>query len=137
AIVLDLPPGLPPLRADERQVRQVLFNLVSNAVKFTPAGGQVAIGARYEPGAGLRITVKDTGIGITPEDLPRILEPFVQVDSSLARQHPGTGLGLPTAKAIMELHGGTLELTSTVGVGTEAAAIFPPDRVVGSDRDAA
>jgi PAS domain S-box-containing protein len=137
AIVLDLPPGLPPLRADERQVRQVLFNLVSNAVKFTPVGGQVAIGARYEPGAGLRITVKDTGIGIAPEDLPRILEPFVQVDSSLARQHPGTGLGLPTAKAIMELHGGTLELTSTVGVGTEASAIFPPDRVVGSDRNAA
>ncbi|HEX2647161.1 MAG TPA: PAS domain-containing sensor histidine kinase, partial [Candidatus Dormibacteraeota bacterium] len=133
SVKLDLSPELPPLRADERQLRQVLFNLVSNAVKFTPEGGHIEIAARFDPQAGLRITVADTGIGIAPADLPRVLEPFVQVDSSLARQHAGTGLGLPTAKAIMELHGGALELTSAVGVGTEAAAIFPTERAGGGD----
>ena len=78
----------------------------------------------------MRITVADTGIGIAPENLQRVFEPFVQIDNSLSRQQPGTGLGLPAVKAIMELHGGSLELRSVVGVGTEATAIFPPERAV-------
>lgn len=127
---IDLMAGLPLLRADERRIRKVLFNLIGNAVKFTHPAGCIDIRARFDPQAGVRITVADTGIGIAPEDLERVLEPFVQIDNSLSRQHAGTGLGLPAVKAIMELHGGALELTSAVGGGTEATAVFPPERAV-------
>ena len=123
---IDLIPELPLLRADERKTRQVLFNLIGNAVKFTPAEGCIDVRARFDPQAGMRITVADTGIGIAPENL----QPFVQIDSSLSRQQAGAGLGLPAVKAIMELHGGSLELRRVVGVGTEATATFPPERAV-------
>src|SRR5437660_238834 len=126
----DLPPDLPRLQADEGKTRQVFFNLVSNAVKFTPAGGRIDISARFDRERGLAVTVADTGIGIAPEDLNRVLEPFVQVDSSLSRRHQGTGLGLPAVKGIMELHRGTIELQSTLGRGTRATITFPPDRAV-------
>jgi PAS domain S-box-containing protein len=129
-LMLDLPRQLPPLRADERKVRQVFFNLIGNSIKFTPAGGRIRLHGAVDPGAGLRITVADTGIGIAAEDMDRILQPFVQVDSSFARQHHGTGLGLPAVKAIMELHGGCIELHSRLGEGTEATVTFPPDRLV-------
>jgi signal transduction histidine kinase len=121
---------LPLLRADERKTRQVLVNLIANAVKFTPHGGIVEISGQLDECGGLAITVADTGIGIAPEDLERVFEPFVQLDNSLSRLHHGTGLGLPLAKAIMELHGGTLTLTSEVGVGTTATMVFPWERVV-------
>jgi PAS domain S-box-containing protein len=130
SLAIDLPEDLPPLRADERKVRQVFFNLVGNSVKFTPSGGQIRIFGNFDPAAGLRITVADTGIGIASEDLDRVLEPFMQVDSSFARQHHGTGLGLPAVKAIMELHGGSIELRSTLGEGTEATVGFPSERVM-------
>ncbi len=129
-VKLDLPPDLPLLRADERKTRQVLFNLLGNAVKFTPPGGRIDIGGHFDPGSGLRITVADTGIGIAAQDLSRVIEPFVQVDNALSRQHDGTGLGLPAVKAIMELHGGALELHSGPGSGTEATVVFPPERAV-------
>jgi signal transduction histidine kinase len=125
-----LPADLPFLRADERKTKQVLLNLVTNATKFTPQGGHVEIGGAYDDEVGLTLTVVDTGIGIAPDDIGRVLEPFVQVDSSLSRQHQGTGLGLPLVKAIMELHGGSLRLDSTVGVGTRVKITFPPDRAV-------
>ena len=128
-IDIDLPPDLPPLRADERKTRQVFFNLIGNAVKFTPAGGNIRIFGRFDH-AGVRVTVADSGIGIAPDDLERVLEPFVQVDSSLSRSHQGTGLGLPAVKSIMELHGGAVELRSRLGAGTEVTVVFPPDRVV-------
>ena len=131
-VSLDLPSGLPTLRADERQTRQVLFNLIGNAVKFTPAGGRIDIVARCDAAGGLRVTVSDNGIGIAPPDLARVTEPFVQVDSVFSRQHDGTGLGLAIAKAIMALHGGALELKSVVEVGTEASIVFPRERVVGA-----
>ncbi|HEX6441051.1 MAG TPA: ATP-binding protein [Stellaceae bacterium] len=126
----ELAADLPPLRADERKTKQVLLNLVTNAVKFTPAGGKVALQAHFDPMTGLAVTVNDTGIGIAPADIGRVLEPFEQVDSSLARQHQGTGLGLPLVKAIMELHGGSVELHSEVGVGTRVRVTFPPERAV-------
>jgi signal transduction histidine kinase len=129
-LTVDLPTDLPLLRADERRTRQVLFNLIGNAIKFTPEGGRIDITARFDPRAGLRIAVADTGIGIAPEYLPRVFEPFMQVDNSLSRQHAGTGLGLPTAEAIMKLHGGALELTSTVGHGTQVVMFFPWERLV-------
>ena len=80
--------------------------------------------------SGVTVTVADTGIGIAPEDLSRVLEPFVQVDSSLSRRHPGTGLGLPAVKRIMELHHGSFDLQSSVGLGTTATIVFPPERAV-------
>jgi signal transduction histidine kinase len=125
-----LPADLPLLRADERKTKQILLNLVSNAVKFTPAGGHIEIAVRFAPEAGLTLTVSDTGIGISPADLSRVLAPFEQVDSSFSRSHQGTGLGLPLVKAIIELHGGSLVLNSEVGVGTKVSVTFPPYRAV-------
>ncbi|HEX3881210.1 MAG TPA: ATP-binding protein [Stellaceae bacterium] len=125
-----LPCDLPLLRADERKTKQVLLNLVTNAAKFTPPGGHIEIVGDYDDETGLALTVVDTGIGIAPDDIGRVLEPFVQVDSSLSRQHQGTGLGLPLVKAIIELHGGSLSLASTVGVGTRVTITFPPERAV-------
>jgi signal transduction histidine kinase len=130
ADTVELPAGLPLLRADERKTRQVLLNLVSNAVKFTPRGGQVQIASRFDPETGVVLSVSDTGIGIASPDLTRVLEPFEQADSSISRQHDGAGLGLPMVKAIMELHGGSLDLSSEVGVGTRATVTFPPHRAV-------
>jgi signal transduction histidine kinase len=125
-----LPEDLPPLRGDERKTKQVLLNLITNSVKFTPAGGSITTSACWDPAAGLAITVSDTGIGIPEADLERVLKPFEQVDSSLSRQHQGTGLGLPLVKAIMELHGGRMELKSELGVGTQVTVVFPPERVL-------
>jgi PAS domain S-box-containing protein len=127
---IDLADDLPRLRADEGKTRQVFFNLVSNAVKFTPSGGRIDISGRFDRDRGLSVTVADTGIGIAPEDLDRVLEPFVQVDSSLSRRHQGTGLGLPAVKGIMQLHGGTIALQSTLGHGTKATITFPPERAI-------
>jgi signal transduction histidine kinase len=126
----DLPDGLPLLRADKRKTKQVLLNLVTNAVKFTPAGGRITVEGRFAPAIGLTVAVTDSGIGIPPNDIGRVLEPFEQVDSALARRHQGTGLGLPLVKAIMELHGGTVELRSEVGAGTRVSVTFPPERAV-------
>jgi signal transduction histidine kinase len=125
-----LPPDLPLLRADERKTKQVLLNLITNSIKFTPAGGRITVTGRFDPEDGLAVTVSDTGIGIPEADLERVLKPFEQVDSSLSRQHQGTGLGLPLVKAIMEMHGGSLRLKSTLGAGTAVTVVFPPDRAV-------
>jgi len=130
AVETRLPPRLPMLRADELRLRQVLFNLIGNAVKFTPPGGQIEIRVDADPKEGMRITVSDTGTGIAPEDLTRVVEPFVQAGGAVNPGHSGTGLGLPAVKAIIELHGGTFALKSSVGSGTEAAVVFPPDRMV-------
>jgi len=128
--VLSLPDDLPLLRADERKTKQVLLNLVSNAVKFTAPGGSIEIACRFDAATGLTLCVKDTGIGIAPDNLRRVLEPFEQVDSTFSRSHEGTGLGLPLVKAIMELHDGSIELKSEVGVGTQVSVTFPASRAV-------
>jgi signal transduction histidine kinase len=127
---VELPDDLPPLCADARKTKQVLLNLITNSVKFTPPGGSITVSARWDLHDGLAITVADTGIGIPEADLERVLKPFEQVDSSLARQHQGTGLGLPLVKAIMEMHGGRIALTSELGAGTEVTVLFPPERVL-------
>jgi signal transduction histidine kinase len=133
----DLPADLPLLRADERKTKQVLLNLLSNAVKFTPPGGSIVISGSYNGIAGLTLSVRDTGIGIAPDDLARVLRPFEQVESTLARAHQGTGLGLPLVKALMELHDGSVELRSELGVGTEVKVTFPPHRAVFAPPDKA
>jgi signal transduction histidine kinase len=121
-------PNLPRLNADRRLVRQVLVNLLANAVRFTPAGGTVSVHG-FSRGEELCLEVRDTGIGIASEDIPRALERFSQVDGRLSRKYDGAGLGLPMAKQFMELHGGTLELASTPGAGTQVCIAFPAVRL--------
>lgn len=121
--------GLTFIRADERRMRQVLINLLANAVKFTPPGGHVGLTMRRVE-KGLLIEVADTGIGIAADKIDLAMEPFAQVESDTNRRYQGTGLGLPLAKRLVELHGGTLSLKSRVNSGTVASIILPPDRVV-------
>ena len=129
-----LAPSLPRLRADERALRQIVLNLLSNAVKFTPSGGRVTLCAGLAPDGELEIAVTDTGIGIEPEALDVITEPFQQADNSISRRFGGTGLGLAICRNLMELHGGTLAIDSTVGQGTTVTARFPAERVVRKER---
>ena len=127
---------VPLVRADERRMRQILINLLSNAVKFTPAGGTVRASARLEDG-GVAIAVSDTGIGMTAEQIPKALEAFGQIDSKISRKHEGTGLGLPLAKRLAELHGGVLRIESRINLGTAVIIVLPRERTVTSSMDAA
>jgi signal transduction histidine kinase len=120
---------LPLIHVDERRMKQVLINLLSNAVKFTQAGGRVIVAADADE-SGVRFIVRDTGIGMRPEDIPKALSPFGQIDSALARQYAGTGLGLPLAKELVELHGGHLRIDSELGRGTTVTITLPPERTV-------
>lgn len=115
---------LPLLMADEIKLKQVFVNLLSNAVKFTPQGGEVRLSALLTH-RGISFSVTDNGIGISPNDMTRVFEPFVQADSTLSRVHSGTGLGLPLVKAITELHGGRVVLDSEPGKGTIVSLHFP------------
>jgi len=130
SLLLDCPKDLPMLRGDSRQLKQMLANLMSNAVKFTDPGGAVTVRICDTESGGIAIEVHDTGIGIAEDDIPKALAPFVQVDRSLARKHEGTGLGLPLTNRMIELHGGRLELESELGGGTTARLIFPANRVI-------
>lgn len=129
AITKDAAPAGIVLRGDRRRVAQVLINLLANAVKFTPAGGRVTVRASCDID-GFAISVSDTGIGIAPDDIPKALDRFGQVENSLVRKYDGTGLGLPLAKQLMELHGGSLSIDSTPRVGTTVTVRFPAARVV-------
>ena len=120
---------LPLLRADDRRIRQVIINLLSNAVKFTPEGGQVRVALAVRNG-GLLISITDTGIGMTAEQIPHALEAFRQIDSKISRKYEGTGLGLPLAKHLVELHGGSLTIESRVNFGTTVRVALPPERSV-------
>lgn len=126
---LEVAGNLPRVSADQRRMRQILLNLLSNALKFTEMEGSVTVKATVSAN-GLLIEVADTGIGMRPEDLSKAMEPFAQIDSRLSRKYEGTGLGLPLTKALLEAHGGTLELHSVYGRGTRAIASLPPSRVV-------
>jgi signal transduction histidine kinase len=121
---------VPNFRGDERRLRQILLNLLSNAVKFTPAEREVRVLVRTSDAGGVQIDVEDTGIGIPPDQINRVMEPFYQVGGSLARTQEGTGLGLPIAKSLAELHGGALRLESAVGYGTTVRLTLPPERNV-------
>jgi len=107
-----------------------MLNLLSNAVKFTPAGGTIEIGASLAADGSLETTIADTGIGMRPEDIPIALEPFRQIDSKITRNYGGTGLGLPLARRLMELHGGYLKIASAVGHGTTVTLGLPRGRVI-------
>ncbi len=115
---------LPTVEADTVRLRQILLNLLSNAIKFTPAGGAVGAEVCHHP-EGVALRVRDNGAGMDPEDIPRALQPFVQVDNSFARRHGGTGLGLPLTKIFVELHGGRMEIESGLNMGTTVTVILP------------
>ncbi len=122
-------PNLPDLYGDERILKRGLLNLLSNAIKFTPAGGQITVRGGAQPGYEYLISVSDTGIGIAPEHISHVLSPFGQAENVLTRSHQGTGLGLPLVKSFVELHGGRLDLQSTLGEGTEVTLRLPAGRV--------
>jgi signal transduction histidine kinase len=117
-------PNLPPISGDSVRLRQVFTNLISNALKFTRGGGSVNVLAEMKP-AGLLVSICDTGVGMTAEEVAVALTPFGQVDASHARWREGTGLGLPIASALVKLHGGELRIKSQKGMGTSVEVSFP------------
>ena len=118
------------ISGDEERLHEALFNLVSNAVKFSEAGGIVRVGVTFSEDGELEFIVSDDGIGISAEDLPRIMEPFEQADSSLARNYDGLGLGIPLALAVARLHGGGVMFESVLGRGTKVRFSIPAGRVI-------
>lgn len=121
---------LPPVRGDEGKLAQIVFNIVSNAIKFTEPEGHVAISAQRTPSGGAAVRVIDTGVGMSEEEVEIALRPFGQVDGSRSRWREGTGLGLPIARALVELHGGNLEIDSRPGEGTEVIVLLPAAHLV-------
>jgi protein-histidine pros-kinase len=128
-LAIDIPDAIPYVRLDRLRFRQILLNLMSNAVKFTPEGGTVSVSATANT-VGLLIAVADTGIGMTQDEIAIALQPFRQIEGALSRRFDGTGLGLPLAKALLDLHGGALEITSMPGRGTTVRISLPAERVV-------
>lgn len=130
SIVERVAPDLPDAILDEVRLKQALLNLLSNAVKFTPSGGHVEVSAREIDDGAIEIAVADDGIGMRPDQVPVALEPFRQLDSRLSRPYEGTGLGLPLAKRLIELHGGSLAVETALERGTRVTLRLPPDRVL-------
>ena len=128
-IEVNFPTDLPMLYVDATRLKQILLNLVSNAIKFNRPGGHVVLDARVTDDNALEITVDDNGRGIADKDLSMILEPFKQVEDIMTRSHEGSGLGLPLSKDLIELHGGRLKINSELGVGTTVTLHFPENRV--------
>lgn len=130
------PPDVPFILGDELRLKQIMLNLLSNAVKFTAVGGDAGGTVRVEvilADAGVTISISDTGIGMKPEDIPVALAPFRQLDDAFSRRSEGTGLGLPLAKMLTELHGGVLEITSAPGLGTTVVVQLPRNRILSND----
>jgi two-component system cell cycle sensor histidine kinase PleC len=127
---------LPRIWADERAVRQATLNLLTNAIKFTPHGGSVIIKVGWTAAGGQYVSIKDTGPGIPPEEIPIVLSTFGRGSLAHKNAEEGTGLGLPIVKGLVELHGGQFRLTSKLRQGTEAVVIFPRERVMDASRAA-
>jgi signal transduction histidine kinase len=129
-LVLQCPDEQVTAIVDERLISQVVLNLLSNAIKFTPEAGRVSIALHADSREGILIEVSDTGIGIAAENIDRVMRPFEQVESSFARVHDGTGLGLPLSLKLTQLHGGELTLESELGRGTTARVHLPASRLL-------
>jgi len=129
-LAIDVARDLPVLLADPVRLKQIILNLMTNAVKFTPEGGRVTVRAAPDADSGVAITIADTGIGMSAQEIVVALEPFRQVDNAMSRRYEGSGLGLPLAKQLTELHGGQLELISEPGTGTTARVRLPHRRVL-------
>ena len=121
---------MPRLWADERAVRQICLNLLSNGIKFTPQGGEIWLKAGWTASGGQYMSVKDTGPGIPDEEIPVVLASFGQGSNSIKSAEQGAGLGLPIAKNLIDLHGGTFALKSKLRIGTEVIVTLPPERVM-------
>lgn len=124
-IIRRITQDLPPLRGDGQKLRQVFTNVANNALKFTPKGGSIVIDAHKSADGGATVIIRDTGVGMSSEELEVALMPFGQVDGSRSRWREGTGLGLPIAKSLVELHGGHLFISSAKNVGTEVQITLP------------
>ncbi len=122
--------NLPLIRGDARRIRQILINLLGNAIKFTPAGGGVSVNIYQLPNRDIAIKVSDTGIGMRTEDIPKALTPFVQLESGLDRRYEGTGLGLPLTKNLVELHDGKMTIVSALNEGTTTTVTLPAERTL-------
>jgi two-component system, cell cycle sensor histidine kinase PleC len=122
--------GMPRLWADERAIRQICLNLLSNAIKFTPQGGEIWLKVGWTASGGQYLGVTDTGPGIPEEEIPIVLASFGQGSNSIKSAERGAGLGLPIAKNLVDLHGGTFALKSKLRIGTEVVITFPPERVM-------
>jgi signal transduction histidine kinase len=127
---VSIPRPVPWIRADEVRLKQILINLLSNAVKFTPDNGDIYVLVERSREGGLDFVVRDTGIGMAAEDLPKIQESFVQLDDPTKKRYDGTGLGVPLAIAMAKLHGGSITYDSQVGTGTTATLKLPAERVL-------
>ncbi|MDB5397038.1 MAG: Signal transduction histidine kinase, partial [Rhodospirillales bacterium] len=130
SLAIDTPTPPPTLLADATKLKQCLANLLSNALKFTPAGGSITIRACFDDRGDLAVSVSDTGIGIASADIPTVMSPFGQVETAFQRAHAGTGLGLPLTRALIELHGGTFRIDSILGEGTTVSLTLPGRRMV-------
>lgn len=140
-MVMEMDPQVDLVQADQRAIKQILLNLLTNAIKFTPEGGQITIGTGRSRGADsgeewIEMSVADTGIGMEEDDIPFALTPFAQLEGSFTRRFEGTGLGLPLARHLCELHGGALAIQSIPGKGTTVTVQLPGDRLIGSSDDA-
>lgn len=124
-IVLDIEDGLPQIFADSTRLRQIVLNLLSNAVKFSDADSDILLAANRDDDGNLSLVIKDTGIGMAPEDIPKALEPFQQIGSRQSVSNEGTGLGLALVKRLVELHDGRLEVESKLREGTVVTVTFP------------
>lgn len=132
-----IPPDLPLIRVDERKIKQILMNVMSNAIKFTRPDGKVTVEASIAADRQFIFQVRDTGIGMSEEDIPAAFAKFRQIDSALNREFDGTGLGLPLARGLIELHGGTITIESKLGHGTAVTVRLPGSRIVSPATSAA
>jgi two-component system cell cycle sensor histidine kinase PleC len=122
--------GMPRIWGDERAIRQIVLNLLSNSIKFTPQGGEIWLKVGWTASGGQYLSVKDTGSGIAEDEIPVVLASFGQGSNSIKSAEQGAGLGLPIAKSLIDMHGGTFTLKSKLRIGTEVIITFPPERVM-------
>ncbi len=127
-LIFDVTPDLPPIYADPLRLKQILLNLIGNAIKFTPEGGTITVSGEVYCEGGVALVVKDTGIGIAKQDIPKVMEKFGQVRGGHTHAHEGAGLGLAMSNSLMMQHGGTLSIESKIGKGTIVTLVFPPER---------
>lgn len=127
---VELPRRGPVIQADARKIKQILINLLSNAIKFTPQGGRIRVRAGLQSTGGLCLEVSDSGAGMTPDEIERVVEPFVQLEHATSRMHEGSGLGLSLVKALAKQHQGEMRIDSARGKGTRVAVTLPAGRTL-------
>ncbi|MFN3868809.1 MAG: sensor histidine kinase [Hyphomicrobiaceae bacterium] len=133
-LAVSMPSPLPPVRGDTAKLRQAISNIVSNPIKFTPNGGKVLIEATATMDGGLVVVIRDNGVGMSEEEIAVAMTPFGQVDGSRTRWREGAGLGLPIARALIDLHGGRIDIKSRKGQGTAVSVLLPSRHSVSTTR---